>query len=84
MADPTTADERSLGPDQWGTVGDAQHKAKCGVKVIYRAIDNGELRAARLNGRGDLRILGRWIDEWLERRATPIEAPVSKGRRRGR
>jgi len=37
----------------------------CGVRTIYRAIARGELKAARINGRGDLRISRQWLRDWL-------------------
>jgi excisionase family DNA binding protein len=70
----------------------------CGVssKTVRRAIERGDLEAARLGGHGALRIRPEAIDEWFARRSTrrtvrrvveaaPI-APVraSGGRRRQR
>jgi excisionase family DNA binding protein len=49
----------------WLTVHDAAERCKCGVKVIYREVKAGRLRAARIGGRRELRLLAEWIDEWL-------------------
>jgi excisionase family DNA binding protein len=70
----------------------------CGVssKTVRRAIERGDLEAARLGGAGALRIRPEAIDEWFARRSTRrtvrgvVEAapiapvPVSGGRRRQR
>jgi len=70
----------------------------CGVstKTVRRAIERGDLEAARLGGRAALRIRPEAIDEWFARRSTRrtvrsvVEAapiapvPVSGSRRRHR
>ena len=33
--------------------------------TIYRAVQRGQLRAARIGGRRELRFLASWIDSWL-------------------
>ena len=50
---------------RWLTVRDAAARARCGVKTIYRAVRAGQLRAARVGGRRELRLLVEWIDGWL-------------------
>jgi excisionase family DNA binding protein len=58
----------------WLTTEESRRVAKCGLKLLYREIQAGRLRAARLGGRsGAIRIHESWITEWLERSATPIE-----------
>ena len=49
----------------WLTVKDAARRARCGVKTIYREVKAKRLKAARLGGRRELRLLPEWIDEWL-------------------
>lgn len=49
----------------WLTVHEAAERCKCGVKVIYREVKAGRLRAARIGGRRELRLLAAWVDEWL-------------------
>ncbi len=60
----------------WLTVEDAAAYARCrGPKAIYRAVKHTQLRAARINERGDLRFKAEWIDAWLEAAArTGIES----------
>lgn len=58
----------------WLTTEDVRHVAKVGLKLVYREIHAGRLRAARIGGRrGPLRIHRSWIDQWLEAAATPVE-----------
>jgi excisionase family DNA binding protein len=49
----------------WLTAEGAAAYAQCGVKLVYREIAAGRLRAARVGGRRDLRLLASWIDDWL-------------------
>ena len=50
---------------RWLKVGEAADRARCGPKTIYRAVQSGQLRAARIGGRRELRFLASWIDGWL-------------------
>jgi excisionase family DNA binding protein len=56
---------------EWLTVKEAAQHAKCGVRSIYLAVQQGKLRAARLGGRRELRFLACWIDGWLLATSTP-------------
>ena len=58
----------------WLTVEDAAQQARCGVKLIYREVKAGRLRAAKLGGRRELRLLPDWVDEWLLASTTMVEA----------
>ena len=49
---------------------DGLSRARCGSKLIYREVRAGRLRAARVGGRRELRLLDQWIDEWLVRCST--------------
>jgi excisionase family DNA binding protein len=49
----------------WLTVEEAGERARCGVKTIYREVRAGRLKAARVGGRRELRLLSAWVDEWL-------------------
>jgi len=40
---------------------------------LYREIKAGRLRAARLGGRREIRLLAEWIDDWLRAKAEPVE-----------
>src|SRR5262245_51097789 len=55
----------------WLTVKEACARAKCGPKMIYRAISTGQLRASRLGVRNDYRILEPWLDAWMISRSAP-------------
>lgn len=57
----------------WLTVREAAQRARCGLKVLYREVAAGRLRAARIGGRRELRFRAAWVDEWLDRTAEPIE-----------
>ena len=57
----------------WLTAAEAAQRARCGVKLIYREVKRGRLRAARVGGRRDLRVLADWVDDWLRATAEPIE-----------
>jgi excisionase family DNA binding protein len=50
---------------RWLKVREAADRARCGPKTIYRAVRSGHLRAARIGGRRELRLLDSWIDGWL-------------------
>ena len=50
---------------RWLKVCEAADRARCGPKTIYRAVQSGELRAARIGGRRELRFLEAWVDTWL-------------------
>lgn len=65
----------------WLTVEEAADRARCGVKTIYREVRSGRLRAARLGGRRELRVLPEWIDDWLLRQATPVDASATMSAR---
>ena len=62
-----TAGSASHGRDEspWLTVHEAAARAKCGIKLIYREVKKGRLRAVQMGGRRELRLLASWVDEWL-------------------
>lgn len=55
----------------WLTVGEAAERARCGPKLLYREVKAGRLRAARIGGRRELRLLPEWVDSWLVASTTP-------------
>ena len=65
--------EPSRSQSMWLTPKEAADWARCGVKTIYREVNAGRLRAARVGGRRELRIKPEWVDEWLEATAAAIE-----------
>jgi len=62
-AAPTQPYQAASSP--WLTVGEAADRARCGVKTIYREVRARRLRAARIGGRRELRLLPEWVDHWL-------------------
>ncbi len=58
----------------WLTVKDGAPRARCGVKTIYREVQAGRLRAARIGCRRELRLLPEWVDAWLVQHSTMQEA----------
>lgn len=63
---------RAVSP--WLTVREAAARARCGPKTVYREVEAGRLKAARVGGRRELRLRAEWVDAWLEQAATPVEA----------
>jgi excisionase family DNA binding protein len=59
---------------RWLTTQEAADRACCGPGTLRRAVRNGRLRAARI--RGELRFLGRWIDDWLINQVMPEDADI--------
>ena len=55
--------------DDWLNVVEAARWIKVGHLVIRKAISRGELRAASVNARGDLRIHRSWLIKWMQTRA---------------
>lgn len=51
----------------WITVHEASKRARCGIKLIYREVRAGRLKAVRVGGRRELRLRADWIDAWLNR-----------------
>jgi excisionase family DNA binding protein len=56
----------------WLTVREAAQHARCGSKVIYRAVRAGKLKAAVVGGRRELRFLPEFVDEWLLATLKPV------------
>lgn len=54
----------------WLTAEEAAQRSRCGIKTIYREVRAKRLKAARVGGRRELRLLAEWIDEWLLARTT--------------
>lgn len=62
-------DARSLSANRAYSVPELAEKWDVGARPLYREIREGRLKAAPLNGRGDLRVLGQWALDYLETRA---------------
>lgn len=69
---PRCASVATVTESPWLTVHEAAERCKCGVKAIYREVKTGRLRAARIGGRRELRLLAEWVDEWLIASTTVI------------
>jgi excisionase family DNA binding protein len=63
---------------EWLTAKEAAAYAKCGVQSIYNGVKRKRLRAARINGSGNLRFLAEWIDAWLLAEAAVVMTPGDK------
>jgi len=50
----------------WLRVAEAAKRAQCGSKTLYREVQAGRLRAARVGSGRALRFRAEWIDEWLQ------------------
>lgn len=74
MDDGHSSVERASGTavvsSPWMTAEEAAQRSRCGVKTIYREVRAKRLKAARVGGRRELRLLAEWVDEWLLARTT--------------
>jgi excisionase family DNA binding protein len=59
-------------PSPWLTVAEAAQRARCGVKTVYREVQAGRLRAARIGGRRELRLRPEWVDAWLDQTSAVV------------
>ena len=64
-----TTDARSICATRAYSIPELAAAWETGRRPLYLAIRNGHLRAAQLNDRGDLRVLGAWALAYLEARA---------------
>jgi excisionase family DNA binding protein len=64
--------ESTKTPGPWLTVAEAAQRARCGVKTVYREVQAGRLRAARIGGRRELRLRPEWVDAWLEQASAMV------------
>ena len=61
-------------PSPWLVISEAASYARVSPKTIYRSVESGQLRAARVGGRRSLRFKAAWLDEYLERCAPQVES----------
>jgi hypothetical protein len=59
---------------------DAVRYSRHGRRLLYNAINRGELRAVRLGGRGKFLTTAPWLDEWLTAASVPV--PIAAARRK--
>jgi len=73
-------DRRQQRPEtDWLTAAGSAEYLQSGVKLVYREVAAGRLRAARIGGRRALRIKVEWLDAYLEAMAEPVEvAPLRR------
>lgn len=68
---------------RWWTARRASVHIGAGPKEIYRAVRAGQLKAVRLNRRGDIRTLREWVDAWMEAKQRSAEqTPVDLAKNR--
>ncbi|MBI4896806.1 MAG: helix-turn-helix domain-containing protein [Actinobacteria bacterium] len=64
------------------TVAQAATYVGVSTKTIYRAVEDGRLKAAALGRSGGIRIRPEWIDEWIDGDIyLPKEQPARPSRR---
>jgi excisionase family DNA binding protein len=56
----------------WLRVPEAAQYVRVGPRLIYREVNAGRLRAARIGGRRELVLKKDWLDAWLERATTEV------------
>ena len=61
---------------RWLTIREAADQACCRPAEIQRAVRRGRLRSVR-DGRGGLKFLESWIDEWLMDQLMPGEDEIA-------
>jgi excisionase family DNA binding protein len=54
--------------NDWMTVPEVATELRIGPRSVYNAISRGELRAARVNERGDLRVARGWLRDYCDQR----------------
>lgn len=59
---------------RWWSAREAAKYIGAGPKEIYKAVSRGDLRAVRLNRRGDIRTTQEWIDEWMCQKSRDVRA----------
>lgn len=73
---PAGADQSDLpqpAASPWRDVSMAAARALTSRRTIYNAVASGRLRAARVNGRRELRFLDEWVDAWILQSTTHSE-----------
>lgn len=65
----TNNEQRRIVPDITYSVGEVAKLLGSGRRPVYKAVRDGELRAAQINDRGDLRILGQWVLDFVDEKA---------------
>ena len=58
---------------EWKTLAQAAVYLSRSKRFVGREIAAGRLRAARIGGRGEILTCDRWLDEYVETQARPID-----------
>jgi excisionase family DNA binding protein len=51
---------------KWLNVDQVASQLQCSPRLVYQIVKKGQLRAARLGGRGQIRVREDWVDRFLE------------------
>lgn len=73
MPSPRGGTSIEVPASRWWTARRASMHVGAGPKEIYRAVRAGQLKAVRLNRRGDIRTLREWVDVWMEAKQRSAE-----------
>jgi excisionase family DNA binding protein len=68
---------REIDPSGVYSVKEVCQLLSTGRQTVYRAVRAGDLKAVPLNDRGDLRIRGQWVLDYLERLADRLQRSKS-------
>lgn len=60
-------------PSKWMTAAQAAKYLQRGRRFILREIHKGNLRAARVGGRGEILTTADWCDAYVESRLQPVD-----------
>jgi excisionase family DNA binding protein len=78
MNDTTTQLAAQPVVDPWLTLDTAAAEVQVHPATLRREIRANRLRAARVGGRKCSRVRRSWLNDWLERNATPVEVAVGR------
>ena len=76
--------DTSNASQEWLSVPAVADALNIGPRTIYKAIKAGDLRAAKINGRGDLRIARVWLLAFMEKQALKVALDAANIERRKR
>jgi hypothetical protein len=73
LPSPQAPAEVPAAPSLWLRPAECARIAKVGPQMIYKAVRRKQLRAARVGGKREIRVLDIWLRQWLESTAEPID-----------
>jgi hypothetical protein len=62
----------------WRSAEAAGKRINKGKRFVQREIRLGRMRGARIGGRGEYLTQDAWIDEWVEKHASPLVVPLRR------